>query len=638
MEKNDLKDIKSEVPINKAGNLWRLLTAPADLKNAFYDRDLLYGNQAVSGMYKVLGIEESEVDFADELDRHGITVEKLLTAFFQTLQPYAKMMSDMCVFFQKHAIDETDRSLIIEFDFSDAGTKLEFDLEHFRIQLDQYKTAQVEASYPVLGLSHLWALARLVIKDWRDLGYHDSIRDWLENYNKGIVEVIPFPTSGYPELDYQMERLHGIWASFITVASDASITPMNCEDFIQAIRSDNSGLKPFGWDLESTALAISDGWPRTFMNCIHFRVDIICRQTESEGAAQAEMLALEIKDFLDKYLRKNKDKKTLVEDLQDLLRLPFWNQRHALYSVWVFQLMDRLLVKFPDYKVNHNDGKLGIPFKAVKLACFSTIKGKVELWSEMRMPVEEPEGAGRKANIQPDYTFFNWDSEDSEPSAESAVVVVEVKQYKTPGSGFAAVMNDYIKGAFNAHIFLANYGSVRPKMRLKQPIHCTAIGQVLPDSEPSSNFLAELEKWLPTATFPLKYNSWLNWSENEWMLLHEHYDAIYIDISGSLDMQIYKDFLRIVLNWILSGNPIKKLTAVDTAVRGSWIFPSAPDVEQLIALPFEEITNFREYLKEKNILLITDASGASHVQDLEGTNITCIICFNTELATVEYIR
>jgi hypothetical protein len=82
----------------------------------------------------------------------------------------------------------------------------------------------------------------------------------------------------------------------------------------------------------------------------------------------------------------------------------------------------------------------------------------LHVWTELRSPLPEPSVLSGRKNIQPDYTLV------AEPitSANSAVVVVECKQYRRFSKGnFSKAVIDYAAGRPKARIILAAYGPVR---------------------------------------------------------------------------------------------------------------------------------------------------------------------------------
>jgi hypothetical protein len=98
-----------------------------------------------------------------------------------------------------------------------------------------------------------------------------------------------------------------------------------------------------------------------------------------------------------------------------------------------------------------------IPFKAARIAVLETVEPAVSVWSEVRFPLANPRGKGRKHGIQPDYSLTT----DSQEPPEKAFVLVECKQYlRSALQSFTDVVLDYTDGQPEALVMLVNYGPI----------------------------------------------------------------------------------------------------------------------------------------------------------------------------------
>jgi hypothetical protein len=183
------------------------------------------------------------------------------------------------------------------------------------------------------------------------------------------------------------------------------------------------------------------------------------------------------------------------ERLEELLALPVWRFRHRLYQAWLLPAIESALFDYP-VEIHAPAGTLSFRFQESRLATFTTDEGPVKLVAEHRSPLANPRGAGRLANIQPDYILASPGEEDR------ARVVIEVKHYRRPDSrSFADVLTDYAEGQPEAEIILADYGPMskavltRVPERLRPRAH--PIGDVRPRSSPLEWFVELIRAAMP---------------------------------------------------------------------------------------------------------------------------------------------
>lgn len=631
MGKND----KQYQPIiNNAADLWRALTASAELKKIFYDKELLHGNESVDGIYGHLGINPNPEDFTVALEKENISVEKLLVAFFKTLQPYARMMSDLCVFFERHGVHETNKHIRVQFDFdSDDLENIDFDITHFREQWEQFNVAKQLVSYLFLNGNSIYNLNNVFSDGYPDLDSVDYIprqsdaewiKSWAQKYENGIWDLIPIPETNFPKLDKQLGRVFNIWGSFRNSTFDLGLNRKNVNSgMFDEIKHEEE--EELGWHKNTLIGGTRDRWPIYFLTFLYYRIDYIHSLPLDQQQEQADAFALSIEIFLSKNRKTPQKEHNIIEELQDLLKLPIWDKRYELYSVWILALMDKVLEKYPDYTIYHNNGLLQLSFKATKIASFDTAEGIIELWSEMKLPLENPEGKSRKANVQPDYAFFK----NGTTTADNGIAVVEVKQYQTPSkSNFTAALNDYSTALENAHVFLVNYGNVK-EHPLKNKNRSTALGRIIPDATEAKDFQKLLEKKLPQFKYPnLNSNNIEGWTTSDWKQLRTVYEYAYIDISGSLNLHTYKEFVSSILKWLANDGLIQNLVAVDLEERQSWKIPSDADIDELLQLRFNQGTSFAGLITGSPILIITDEDGLNEINNTDKESICHVICFS----------
>jgi hypothetical protein len=149
--------------------------------------------------------------------------------------------------------------------------------------------------------------------------------------------------------------------------------------------------------------------------------------------------------------------------LSEFLQLPIWMHRYELYSNWVCtQIVDAL--NDHGVRVHADRGAITFAFSGTHLATFDAFMPRLHMWTELRVPLEDPVGEGRTSAIQPDITLI------ADPiTARRSPLAVECKQYKKASSkNFADAVSDYARGHPEARIVLVNYGPARAATILKR--------------------------------------------------------------------------------------------------------------------------------------------------------------------------
>jgi hypothetical protein len=173
----------------------------------------------------------------------------------------------------------------------------------------------------------------------------------------------------------------------------------------------------------------------------------------------------------------------LTRDLQEFLNLPIWQRRHQLYSAWIAtQLLDALASY--SVRIHQMENTLVFSFAGTHLATADAFDPRLHIWAELRSPLADPVGKGRKQAIQPDYSLIT----DPVTSPEASILEVECKQYRRPSArNFSDALTDYSRGRPNAQIVLVNYGPANePILDRADPTtrHRTSlIGEMRPGSE-----------------------------------------------------------------------------------------------------------------------------------------------------------
>lgn len=626
MKKKDKSGLEGNKILSSSVELWSYLKKNAGLDSIFYDKEILEGSPTGNGIYYHLNIEKTQKNFDTALRNHSITVEQLLVALFKTLQPYSQMMNDLCVFFEHHLIKETNRSLEIRFDFDKTKDELlDFNLEHFKQTIEKYSKVNQLIFYYHLNSNQLWQLKELFSQDkYSDEDIQNQgARDWIDNYNNGNDSIFKSPNfenllTGNSNLDQQLFKIIGIWKSFVNAC--INISPNRSvfrKELKNTMKSDDTRNKTLPWSPDELFYAESDFWPSSFLQLFFFRLEQLQQLNEDDKNIQQENLAQDIIQFLNNVSIVHQQENQILKELVELLKLPIWKKRYELYAAWILTVIDEIFSEYP-HEIHHQNGKLLLTFSETHLATIKTEKGDMLLLSEVRSPVDKPEGISRKSNIQPDYSIYLHNSKP-----ENCIVVIEVKQYrKSSSSNFKAALNDYTKGLPIAQVFLVNYGTVASKMNLATPERSHFYGQIKPSSSQVEIFKEKVKSFLPRPT----PNGPKEFSMDDLNLPIDH---LLVDISNSLNIKEYKDFLKKVINAILSRVKIYHLVAVDVTIRKEWFDPSASNIQELLSLSFNEGTRFTHLIPDHgNVMILTDDDG---VKDMESAGTSAkVIHYVTE--------
>lgn len=634
---------------DSAASLWEYLTTQAGLDSLFYDKEILLGNDADKGLYEHLGISPKSLDFVEDLQHYKITVEKLLVAFFKTLQPFSQMMSDICVFFESHLVKETNKSLSIRFNFDSInGADLEFSLEHFRQTLSQLTKVKQLVDYFHLNSNQFWMLTRIFGEDYSVNAKNLSARKWIDNYkitdfksrhyatfNPPDAEI---PSTGNESLNQQLSRVIRIWKSFVERCRSVDINRERFREKIPISSLEENYLKideiMAPWSARDVRHAESDFWPSTMLDMLFYKLEEMNELPANERSSQQTLLANSIRDFLRQLPQSQVEEEQLLRELIDLLKLPVWQRRSELYAVWILTLMDEIVKDYPR-KIHHTNGMLSLSFAATHIATIETQDGDIQLWSEVRSLVEGTdkiplEGKSRKTHIQPDYTIYKANT----TSPTNCILGIEVKQYKKfSNSNFKNALNDYTRGLPNAHVFLVNYGSVSSKMKVTEESRAHFVGQIMPANIATILFKDMVRKFLPSPPLPARIARF-----DDLSIPTSTIDSLYVDISGSLNEDGYKDFIQAYISALIQERKVNQLLAVDDNVRQKWLSPNAGNVKEMIRLPFNKGTDFVELmLSSESVLVITDMDGLRLVEQ-SGQGCYVIVYHSKDVQELKLVK
>lgn len=433
--------------VNDASDLWKFLVNKGGLDTGREE----YDAPIVRDIQDHLGFAtDGELD--EQLERSPVSVERLLAAVFEATRPYALMMNDLLEMFVEAGARTTDDNLLIDFDFgSDEVSDFEFDLEHFRAWRETWSQFQAALPVRVWNHDHLWSLEE-VLRDWREGEPSDPVvRSWLSDYRDGAwPDELPGPPStGHAGLDGSLREVWTVWKEVVEASKRYG---SRRDDLRRAWREDDAADESTRWPVDLLGALESDRWPESLIVGLHNLGERLPRSPDA--VSRAERVAAKLKEVLDSVPVRSEDTQASLRALRDFLQLPVWERRHELYSAWISTQITRAL-RDSRPRIHTYGGELRFSFSGSHLATFDAFIPRLHLFTELRSPLEDPVGKGRKNAIQPDYRLVP----DPTTRLEGTLAAVEVKQHLSPDSrAFGEALTDYASGCPAARVILVNYG------------------------------------------------------------------------------------------------------------------------------------------------------------------------------------
>jgi len=620
--KNPLKDL-----MNTSWEIWDFLIEKAGLDVRNYDLHI------VEELCNGLNIAFPCKDIKMELRERNISPELFIGAFLKAIQPYAQMMADLCVFFYLHGVKRANKEMKILFDFGKGPEDFGFDLRHFREVLWMYgKISQYVAVY---GWNHK-TLLRLegIFRDFWGYNPHDpNAEDWLFNYreNGKFNFPLPFlPVTGIEEIDLWLQRVWQVWATIILecrkygsncddLIKDAEIRQRERPEITEEERKESYDFIRHSQELPDfkewdawTLVALCEGWYECMLRGLFGFTEKLMDIPKDRRLEEAQSTIRQIQELFSNLPRREGEREVLIKELLELLNLPIWGRRHELYQTWVLTQIDKAL---EDYQrtIHHVNGALILRFSGTHVGTIETEKGRIHIWSELRSPLANPLGKGRKRHIQPDYSLT------FEPitAPSQTVVAIECKQYhKANPKNFATALIDYARGRPNAKVVLVNYGGIPREIlsqiddSLKQ--RTLSIGNFVPDK------LEEFEIFKHTLIQSIPNPIYLEKEIKEVALKEMQFDLIAVDVSGSLKEALDQERVLRILQMMVNSSPTAKLLAIDTAVKKGW--PKAKiGLHELLDLPRNGGTALPSVLADYDLehsAVLTDDDGWNQLSNM----------------------
>lgn len=601
--------------LSTSWELWTFLREKAGLDDRNYDI------QIAEELCKGLGIPLPCRDIKRELQERSISIELFIGAFLKAIQPYAQMMSDLCKFFYVHGVKKTNKEMKILFDFGKGPEDLGFHLEHFREVLFRY--TKICKSVAIYGWNHdtLWLLVR-VFEDSRSYEPVDSnAKDWLSSYGQNREFRFPLPTLPTTEVQQIDLWLHRAWHVWATITLECAKYGPQRDGLRQHAKRmgnqltendiDSKELVDFKeWDVKTLFSLDNDRWPESMLRGLFGFTEKILEIPETSRVEEAQTTIQQIQQLFSKLPRWVGKKEILTKELLELLNLPIWNRRYELYQTWVLTQIDKALDVY-ERTIHHVNGELTLRFSGTHIGTLETGKGRIFIWSELRSPLTNPLGEGRKGHIQPDYSL----AFEPVTAPSQTVVAIECKQYRKANSkNFAAALVDYARGRPNAKVILVNYGgipeTVFDKVYNNLRTRLSIVGYFRPDKlEQKEIFRQTLLASVPKPVV----------REGRRRVVEKwQFDLVGVDVSASMRGPLSEERVFIMLQMLVHFCPSAELLAIDNKVKKKWANAES-GLEELLSMSRDGGTNLPEALSAHNLersVVLTDNHGRSQLSNM----------------------
>jgi hypothetical protein len=391
--------------MRSAVGLWDSLRQSAGLQVSRNPKSLRGYDDVISTQLRMKLFGDAAGNFRKLIVERHISLDHLLTAFLQATAPFSRMLNRILQMYQAAAAVEGQENLkmVIQLDQM-KRQKLEFDLEEFTKQVRAFEAATLSEQLRFWPQNEMWRLHSVLFPDGRAREDHISpsapAADWLAHYKGNRTHEFPalpeFQKLGIDWVDELLLKLGDDLNAFLARGRELFGTYSNLSDPISVPVELDDPL----WPASVVRVVAHDFWPATVV----IGLQRLCDQLKEDPRSGTALSAMsEIRDLVDNLKTTRTTQEEKIKKLLDVLNLPVWKKREAMYSVWICAAA---LLDLRDCRVEYqvSNGCLEFPFRPRKIAIISQPekpKQKIEFWSELRTPATELVGK-RKSAIQPD--------------------------------------------------------------------------------------------------------------------------------------------------------------------------------------------------------------------------------------------
>ncbi len=420
---------------------WQLLVAQGGLDPDRHDVEL------VASVAARLGVEPSTLPGALS-DR---SAEEVVRVFLDEVQPFVSMWTDLLRLFEQAQATSGASTLQIKYTFGEGQPDVSFDIDHFRRDLAVTRKVVARHWFTDDNLGGGWrvnqALDRLI---GGARGSSPARAELDELRERTRSNEWPESLPPRPDLDGAGPPLVDLLGEVRDLA----------ERFLAGLRQVSVGYEELGVAGRGADVA---GFDDASLQAVwHLESDfwledltVVAKEALQHWKPPGDESAIDDLGQALEPFRNAERNAEWISAVESFLALPLWRFRYELYSNWVATLViEALGDRMPH--VHSNDGVLEFSFSGTHLATFDRFEPRLHLWTEFRSGLDDPVGAGRTANVQPDMVLR------LDPLSTIRVpLAVECKHYLRPNNkSFAHALMDYSRAHPSAHVVLVDHGRV----------------------------------------------------------------------------------------------------------------------------------------------------------------------------------
>jgi len=435
-----------------------------------------------------------------------IKVEEFVYAFFGIVEPFAKMYAEIYSLMQQFGARRAKENILIKFDFTFPGGRLEFDINKFK---DSY-----EVLLRVRKLKIIWTDNDLL-----------KLFKLFRIIEEGLKNMRPTPHVSYKRgVNFKLPDVPYFRGGLYEVLKKVRDAVQGCIELVDSVPNIDSE-HPL-WGIYCVLTDLVPGLQRILL----------------QGAARLANIeshkAREAIDYFEKEIwsklqfRINEE---FVKELLDVLNLPFWKYRWYLYEVWATM---HTIDAFTDYNISFNvdsSGTLAVDRgRTTVIATINTNKGNLKIIAQLKTPVV---GIRKRKSIKPDLRVCVEPVENP----NNTLLLVEFKQRKkiTPKE-LSEIITVYEMGCpKSVQNYFLNYDEFSPKCNTLSTVRTQLVGDFNP-SHP------ELISWYKKDI--IKHIINLGYGPEK------QFDAILFDISGSMKGKYDSAEVQEAIKTLLSHN------------------------------------------------------------------------------------
>lgn len=448
--------------IKETLDLWKYLKSNGglDIKN--------YDSYIIEELQSELSLPIGKA-FEKQLKDENITIENFIIAFFKIVEPFSEMMSDLLLMFEKAGAKTSNNNLDIEFNFDNVKSDLKFDLESFRKWVNVWRRVKNKYNANLWNIESIWSLSR-IFGERNFRSQNPILRRWLIEYNERMLWpdfMLNLPKCSDTYLCQLINRTWNLWSTIVKESTKLTKDRRKLhEKYLHNRELYEQNENKYSWNPLLLAQIDHDCWSGSFAERVFNTIEELENLDPVRKEEYASQLINDLEQLFSKIPTIELEEDVIINDLKDFLSLPIWKKRYELYSVWISSQIIESLKDNP-YRVHTYNESILFSFSGTHLATFDNFTPRLHIWSELRSPLENPVGKGRKKAIQPDYSLIT----DPVTNFETSILVIECKQYKTPSKkNFVNALTDYAKGRINSNVILVNYGKINDEILNEIPI------------------------------------------------------------------------------------------------------------------------------------------------------------------------